>query len=73
MTQGRTIGDDRVIRCIDGVPEGTKFITGFFDYHTRLFELVFEHEDWPIVGPGCRLPIMHVTYQTFYKEWREDV
>jgi len=56
------------IKCLQGIPEGTKFVRGFYDSQRNAYGAVFEHPDWEEVEEGAFLPTIEALVQTIYGE-----
>ena len=67
LTTGWHVGKDRAIECIDGLPEGARFITAYYDYIRQVIALIFEHPDWPEIVPYSEPPIIMPTFRAQYR------
>ena len=56
MTEGWTVGGETLIRCTRGLPEGAR--VAWQTVPAQPVELVFEHESFPLIRYGERIPAM---------------
>lgn len=68
LTKGWVIGDGSIIRCVEGIPQGAKFINSYFDVERDCACLVFEHQSFPNTPPWEILPIQPVTFNIEYQD-----
>lgn len=63
LTTGWSIGDAQTITCIDGLPEGAKFIHAIYDVLSDTENLVFEHESFEPIPQGQMIPVSYISWK----------
>lgn len=63
LTTGWSIGDAQTITCIDGLPEGAKFIRAIYDILSDTESLVFEHESFEPIQQGQIIPVSYISWK----------
>lgn len=59
ITQGNQWGGcDEVLSVLEGVPEGTKLVGGWFDAGLNRLCLLLEHESWPVTDDLELFPVI---------------
>ena len=66
-----TVGELSPSRCVEGLPKGAELVSSFFDTHTNLAMLVFQHESFGYVESGGAIPRLGVTHKRV--KWEEYV
>ena len=72
------------MRCTEGLPEGARFCGVSYIHHgiqgwgmfrkaerpefPNILIFIFEHPDWPEVGPGEDVPIINVVHEKTHEE-----
>lgn len=64
LTEGWTVGTERIVRCIDGLPAGAQYVRGWVDEANCHVNLVFTHSSFPEVLWGETIPVLDVTLRT---------
>jgi hypothetical protein len=68
ITQDWSAGEDRIIKCTQGIPEGTKLIDFYWDqFQPWMLSLVLEHETFDPVEKNS-IPEKWIVFQTIEKE-----
>lgn len=73
LTVGWSIGHPDKIECIEGLPEGAKFCSAYYENRNGLGEmpilvLIFERPEWPELAEGAMVPTIRAEYGKFYRE-----
>lgn len=61
LTEGWTVGTERIVRCVGGLPPGAQYVRGWVDESMCIVNLVFTHPAFPEVPWGEPIPILDVT------------
>ena len=57
LTKGWRCGaDGDIVECVEGLPDGARYVRGFYDAEKGLVGLVFEHESFKEVPWGGAMP-----------------
>lgn len=64
LTEGWTVGTERIVRCVGGLPPGAQYVRGWVDESMCIVNLVFTHPAFPEVPWGEPIPILDVTLRT---------
>jgi hypothetical protein len=64
MTTGWTVGDEYVLTCTKGLPEGAKLVGSSYEHgNLRAAILEFEHESFPDLPEEATPPLMDVVFE----------
>ena len=61
LTEGWTVGIERIVRCIGGLPAGAQYVRGWVDESNCTINLVFQHPSFPEIPWGETIPALDVT------------
>lgn len=69
FTEGWEVGTNAYIRCYQGLPKGSKFISAGYDPLSGSEQLIFEHESFEPVKPGEIIPVLYIGHEIKSKDW----
>jgi hypothetical protein len=73
FTEGWRVGDEGIVICEKGLPEGASFVSAKIDPQLNMLALIFEHPDWDDVAVDEPLPVVEIVHRYVEREVDDEV